>query len=109
MNAGHEFCKNQMFVFLFISFKEINPSLVSSLHYAAYGGDVSEVRRLLETGVPVDSRGEIGSTALHGAAVSKRIEVVRLLLEKGADVNIQNDPGWTPLHGAALINSTNVI
>ena len=82
-----------MFVFVYISFTEINPTLISSFHYAAYGGDVHEVRQLLDAGVPIDSRGEIGSTALHGAAISKRTEVVRLLLEKGANVNIRNDPG----------------
>ena len=93
MNGGHEFRKNQTSVLMLISFTEINPALINRFHYA----------------VPIDSRGEIGSTALHGAAISKQIDVVRLLLQKGADVNKQNDLGWTPLHGAALVNSTNVI
>ena len=109
MNGGHEFRKNQTSVLMLISFTEINPALINRFHYAAYGGDVRGALQFLDNGVPIDSRGEIGSTALHGAAISKQIDVVRLLLQKGADVNKQNDLGWTPLHGASLVNSTNVI
>jgi len=55
------------------------------LQLAARSGDLKEVRRLVASGVPVDSADVYGPTALSLAAGQGRLEVVRYLLEKGAD------------------------
>jgi ankyrin repeat protein len=55
------------------------------LQLAARSGDLKEVRRLVASGVPVDSADAYGPTALSLAAGQGRLEVVRYLLEKGAD------------------------
>ncbi|GFN87524.1 caseinolytic peptidase b protein homolog [Plakobranchus ocellatus] len=71
-----------------------DPSLCSSIVSietfltACRLGVVSEVSRLIQLGMKVDSRHELGWSALHVAAVNKRSEVVKILLEAGADPNV---------------------
>jgi outer membrane protein assembly factor BamB len=52
---------------------------------AARSGDLKEVRRLVESGVPLDAADSWGTTPLALAVQQNEIEVVRYLLEKGAD------------------------
>jgi len=52
---------------------------------AARAGNLAEVRRLIDSGVPVNATGEWGSTALALAARQGATEVVDYLLGKGAD------------------------
>jgi ankyrin repeat protein len=67
------------------------------LHRAAVAGNVGELQRLLDSGVPVDSRDENGATPLFAAAYQGLVVPVRLLLEYGADVNAGNNVNYTPL------------
>jgi len=55
------------------------------LMLAARSGDLKEVRRLVESGVPVDSADSWGTTPLALAVQQNETEVVKYLLEKGAD------------------------
>ncbi len=62
-------------------------------------GDTRRVVRLLDAGVPVNSRRPTGNreTALHQAAWSAHVDTVRALLERGADPNLQDATyGGTP-------------
>ena len=93
----------------FISSIEIDAELVRLFILAAVHGDVSEVIKLLDAGVPVDSINEYGTTALRSAAFFNRTDVVHVLLQKGADVNKQSDRGQTALHHSASNNHTDVI
>lgn len=69
---------------------------------ATRAGDLSKVRQLLATGVPIDATDKYGATALIMAAGSGQTEVAKLLLEKGADPNHQESfYGSDPL-GMAL-------
>ncbi|KAK3099800.1 hypothetical protein FSP39_009839 [Pinctada imbricata] len=47
--------------------------------------------RLLETGVDVNSRHELGWTALHVAAIAQSTRMVELLLQNGADPNVEDE------------------
>ncbi len=76
-----------------LELRQAEPPLVE----AALQGDLSEARRLLEEGTPVNASNSIlGTTPLLAAVGQGRVEVVRLLLEHGADVNTRSG-GWTPL------------
>ena len=63
----------------------------AALVAAAEAGDVVTLRRLLDAGVPVDTRDARGRTALLAATHANRIDAARLLIERGADVNAKDD------------------
>jgi ankyrin repeat protein len=74
----------------------------SALITAVKGGYLTNVRRLLEQGVAVNTSETDGSTALHWAVESDNPEITRLLLKAGADAKRANRYGMTPLHLAAV-------
>ena len=58
---------------------------------SAEAGDTATLRRLLDTGTPVDARDGRGRTALLAATHANRIEAARLLITRGADVNAKDE------------------
>ncbi|HUE43597.1 MAG TPA: ankyrin repeat domain-containing protein [Candidatus Sulfotelmatobacter sp.] len=58
------------------------------------------VRALLDAGVPIDSRGDMGETALHWACWKGFADLAKLLVERGASLTIKDaqyhgtPPGW---------------
>jgi ankyrin repeat protein len=66
------------------------------------------VRALLDAGVPVDSRGDMGETALHWACWNGYADLAKLLVERGASLTVEDaqyhgtPPGW---FGHGLRNS----
>ena len=63
----------------------------SAMVRAAAAGDMASLRRLLDAGVPVDSRDANGRTALLAATHADRVEAARLLIERGANVNAKDN------------------
>ena len=61
------------------------------LHFAAQGGGVAEVTRLLNEGHSPNVFDELGKTPLHYAAALGHLDVMRLLLASGADVNAHDE------------------
>jgi ankyrin repeat protein len=57
------------------------------LHFAAQGGDLDEVRRLLAEGHDLNALDILGHTPLHYAVDNEDLRLVDLLLNHGADVN----------------------
>lgn len=74
---------------------------VSDLHFAAQGGDVEGIARLVAAGADVNARDEHGNTPLKYASAEPVPAAVRKLIELGADVNLGDARGFTPLHCAA--------
>jgi ankyrin repeat protein len=68
---------------------------------AARQGKVEAIGEFLKTGVDIDAKDLLGSTALSWAAALGRIDAVKFLLEKGADIDERNSEGKTPLEGTA--------
>ena len=102
--------KGNCFIWTFISSIEIDPELVNSFIFAAADGDVSEVVRMLDGGMPVDSFDGYGRTALQQAARYNRTDVIHELLQRGADVNKRDRYfGLTALHWSAMKNNTDDI
>lgn len=58
---------------------------------AAGRGDLGQVRKLLDAGVPLEQRDARGRTPLLAATAGNHLEVARLLIGRGADVNAQDD------------------
>ncbi|HXK20019.1 MAG TPA: ankyrin repeat domain-containing protein, partial [Polyangiaceae bacterium] len=78
----------------------VAPDAVSALTYAAAGGHVSWVSRLLEQGLSANES-QAGSNALLAAARAGALEVVQMLLDAGAAVDSRDEYGQTPLFLAA--------
>ena len=102
--------KGKTFVSMFIYSTQISLWLTDSFTDEAWCGDVSDVVRLLDEGMPIDSVGEFGWTALQRAAMTNQTDVIHELLGRGANVNKQCDClGLTAIHLSAPNNKTDVI
>jgi ankyrin repeat protein len=57
---------------------------------------------LLDNGVDIEEKCNVGHTALHQAASCGSTDTVQFLLSRGANANAKgNSSGFTPLHGAS--------
>ena len=75
-----------------------SPALVMK----AAEGDAEEVRRLLDSGTPIDGRDESGDmTALIAAIRFDHQDLAMTLIRRGADVNLRDQNGGTALIFAA--------
>ncbi|KAK2810580.1 hypothetical protein FQN50_002837 [Emmonsiellopsis sp. PD_5] len=83
---------------------------IKKLHTAARNGLEIPLRKLVDSGVSVDSREEDTLfTPLHQAAMRGYLGIAAFLLEKGADPQVKNCQGQTPLHLAARHGMVSVI
>ena len=73
----------------------LTPEGDSCLHVAAGRGDLVAVRLLVDAGLDVNLRGDLGNTPLHYARKSTYGEVVKYLLKCGALPELQNELGET--------------
>jgi len=69
----------------------------SCLHIAALRGNSRVVEILLDAGLDINEKGDMGNTPLHYAKSHGTPEVVDLLIKRGADVNVVNEFGRKPL------------
>lgn len=60
---------------------------VVALLQAALGGDAKEAKRLVASGVNVNTMGEAGATPLLWALADRNVTAVKILLDLGADPN----------------------
>ena len=74
------------------------------LHFAAYGGDVKQVRYLIEKkGFDINVKDGKGGLPLHYAALGGSLDVVKYLVEeRGVDVGVVDSANSTPLHYATI-------
>jgi hypothetical protein len=85
---------------------------VQQLHLAAYRGDLTQLRSLLDAHpewLNAKAENRFNNTALHFAAYYGQEEVVAELIKRGAEVNAQNRNGNTPLHDAITSGNPAVI
>ncbi len=88
--------------------------LENNLFEAANGGNVADVRNLLEKGADVNLKDNSGETALMKASreghldavkvlLADHLDCARILLEKGADVNARDKYDVTEINGVRII------
>ncbi|RSM11835.1 hypothetical protein CDV31_006603 [Fusarium ambrosium] len=70
----------------------------TQLHRAALGGDIDQVRLLVNDGASVNIADRKGNTPLHYGVTTQNIEISLLIIRFGADVGAQNQLGRAPLH-----------
>ena len=66
---------------------------------ASEGGDLDEVRRLLDAGADRDAVDEYSMSAAHFAAREGHLEIVQLLRARGANLDGRDGAGLTPFLG----------
>jgi ankyrin repeat protein len=75
---------------------------------AALNGNVDRIRELLASGVDINSKNAVGSTALYGAARrsndTSSLETVKFLIDNGVNVNAKNN--YTALMAASENSNT---
>jgi hypothetical protein len=75
----------------------------SVLHAAVLGNQLSNLKYLIDLGLPIDTPNPMGETALHFAAKTPgTFTIAKYLLEVGADVNANAREAGTPLHTALV-------
>ncbi|CAH8291094.1 unnamed protein product, partial [Schistosoma turkestanicum] len=76
---------------------EYSEALAFPAHAAAYSGDLTQLRVLIESGtVKIDERDEQGATPLHKAAGQGHLKIIQWLRENGADPKLRNTLGELP-------------
>jgi ankyrin repeat protein len=79
----------------------LGPDGSTPLQWAAYRGDVAQVKRLLAAGASPAQANAYGVTPLQLAAETGNAEVIKPLLAAGADVESPNSEGQTALMSVA--------
>ena len=80
-----------------------------ALFLAVKTGDTETIADLLDGGVPIGVRNDVGMSFLHGAAQGGHVTTMRLLIRRGCDVNSTDGRGLTPLHLAATMGQTKAV
>ncbi len=88
---------------------EIGVMNQNPLHVAAGLGDLNEIKRLLNKGIPVNARDAFGATPLLIAMVSGKEDVIDFLLSKKANPHISAKDGYTIIHGAAFSGKKSLV
>ncbi len=104
--------------------KETNPKLERELSNAAYKGNVSKVKELINRGVDPNTKVYKGHSPLSLAILSgvtninstysenqnvNRLLLVRILIDAGADVKSKSLMGRTPLEFARLVDDDKLL
>jgi ankyrin repeat protein len=86
---------------VFDDINAVNSDGDNALHWAVHAGDLEAARLLIESGIDVNQRGDLGRTPLHEACAWGNQEMVLLLVRNGADLYAQ-DEGHVPFTLARL-------
>ncbi|KAL1203103.1 Acyl-CoA-binding domain-containing protein 2 [Cardamine amara subsp. amara] len=79
-----------------------NELKIDAIHGFAREGEVENLLKSIESGIPVNARDSEGRTPLHWAIDRGHLDIAKVLVEKNADVNAKDNEGQTPLHYAVV-------
>ena len=93
--------------------EEMSAEEVSSTHEellsACRRGNLEEVEKLIEKGVDVNAKDDIGWTAMMWAAVNGHTEIIELLIDNGAGFEVIDNNGLTALMWTAACGYTEAV
>lgn len=90
------------FIVFIVTVKLLQDASFGPLQKAAWKGDLSLVKLLIEQGTPVNKSCDFNRwTALHAATHKGYVEIAEFLIKHGADVNVKDKDGYTALHNTA--------
>jgi ankyrin repeat protein len=81
----------------------------TSLHNAAFLGDVVATRLLLEFGADLNLADEDQRLPLYCAAYNGSAELIELLADAGASLDVREQYGRTPLHVASMLGHIDAV
>ena len=81
----------------------------SSLYRAAYHGQLSVARELINRGVDIEVKDNNGRIPLHWVSQTGHLGATILPVENKADINTKKNDGSTSLHIAKQRNTTSVV
>ncbi|ESQ43155.1 hypothetical protein EUTSA_v10014004mg [Eutrema salsugineum] len=79
-----------------------NELKIDAVHAFAREGEVENLLKCIENGIPVNARDSEGRTPLHWAIDRGHLNVAKALVDKKADVNAKDNEGQTSLHYAVM-------
>ncbi|KAJ4913503.1 Acyl-CoA-binding domain-containing protein 2 [Raphanus sativus] len=79
-----------------------NELKIDAIHEFAREGEVENLLKSIESGIPVNAKDSEGRTPLHWAIDRGHLQIAKLLVDKNADVNAKDNEGQTPLHYAVV-------
>lgn len=79
-----------------------NELKMDAIHGFAREGELDNLIKCLESGVPADLKDSEGRTPLHWAVDRGHLNIAELLVSRNAEVNAKDNEGQTPLHYAAM-------
>ncbi|KFK26965.1 hypothetical protein AALP_AA8G316300 [Arabis alpina] len=79
-----------------------NELKLDAIHGFAREGEVENLLKCIENGIPVNARDSEGRTPLHWAIDRGHLNVAKALVDKNADVNAKDNEGQTSLHYAVV-------
>ncbi|NMG29942.1 ankyrin repeat domain-containing protein [Aromatoleum evansii] len=83
----------------------VGPELLDAVRH----GNVPEVLRRLEEGLPSDWQDTEGCSLVFLAAFHRRWDIVDALLAHGASIDLPDRRGWTPLFWAAFNGHADIV
>lgn len=81
----------------------------SALMIAAYNGNLSTAKFLLESGADPNTSDLAGSTVLMGAAFKGDLAMLKLLIDNGASVKMHNAKNQTALSFAEMFEKKDAV
>ncbi|KAF8114540.1 hypothetical protein N665_0036s0068 [Sinapis alba] len=79
-----------------------NELKIDAIHEFAREGEIENLLKSIESGIPVNAKDSEGRTPLHWAIDRGHLDIAKLLVDKNADVNAKDNEGQTPLHYAVV-------
>ena len=86
-----------------------SPIANCTIHFAAYKGYFTFVKKLLADGVDSNSKDKSSNTPLILAAEGGHLKIVKLLIENNADLSIVNESKETAIFAASKSGNSEVV